>query len=70
MFGGGGSEPHSLNHFRGDSTQASSLHYNVAATTQPTTISGKENKILNREDVNESNFFYNSDEDREVDEIL
>ena len=70
MFGGG---QHSSLHFRGDSTQASSQHnqahhHNLLTSTQPAIA--KENINDNRPDVNESNFFYNSDEDREVDEIL
>ena len=57
-----------LQHYRGDSTQASSvqLQQNLLTTTQPPI--GKDTQL--RGDANESNFFYNSDEDREVEEIL
>ena len=63
MFGGGSQ------HFRGQSTEASSMQLGILTNTQPAI--GKEQSHLNRHgDANESTFFYNSDEDREVEEIL
>ena len=71
MFGGG------AHHFRGDSTQASSVvnmqtqQHGLLTSTQPA-ITKDGVLSFNKEGVaNESSFFYNSDEDdREVEEIL
>ena len=62
MFGGG------TQNYRGQSTEASSIQHGLLTSTQPAI--GKDFSQQQRTEANESTFFYNSDEDREVEEIL